>query len=272
MRPLCLGLHASTLAPRVTLLHTPGNSEVRGRIPAPFRKQGGSGTAMRDPNSPISRRVALAIRSAVDDRLGVAHWYQRGCDVEAYGARPKALADRVTCAGPASAPALPLSRRSSHLAARGLTAGIGQSRQRCILEGRVSGVLCSQALADGPVSDSASDVQTRSVSGIVHWWWGLYLAGTTIFGIGVGLAESHGSAGDSVEQILRLERGGFYIGLLGAVALWGLACSPPSSRGRYPKHMIGRRSEWRHFLEPRQVEPHLCVSHRGRGVTRTPCR
>lgn len=67
----------------------------------------------------------------------------------------------------------------------------------------------SHALADGPLNGPASDVQIRSVSASVHWWWGLYLAGSTIFGIGAGIAESHGSAGDSLEQILKLERVGF---------------------------------------------------------------
>jgi len=43
--------------------------------------------------------------AAVDGRLGVALWYELGCGVDAYGARLQALADRVTCAGPASTPA-----------------------------------------------------------------------------------------------------------------------------------------------------------------------
>jgi hypothetical protein len=68
-------------------------------------------------------------RAAVDDRLGLALWYELGCGVDAYCASPKALADRVTCAAPASAPALSLSRRSSHLAGRGLTAGKGKTGQ-----------------------------------------------------------------------------------------------------------------------------------------------
>jgi hypothetical protein len=61
------------------------------------------------------------------------------------------------------------------------------------------------------------DIAGQPVSPLVHWWWGLYLAGGPVFGIGVFLAESHGSAGDSLDQILRLERTGFYIGLVGAL-------------------------------------------------------
>jgi hypothetical protein len=77
----------------------------------------------------------------------------------------------------------------------------------------------SQAVDNAFSGGSPSDLQTQSVSGMVHWWWGLYLAGSAIFGVGIGLAESHGSAGDSVEQILKLERAGFYVGLVGAVGL-----------------------------------------------------
>ena len=43
---------------------TPGNSEVRGRIPAPFGKQGGSGTEMSDPQLAKSRPVASGRPSA----------------------------------------------------------------------------------------------------------------------------------------------------------------------------------------------------------------
>jgi len=35
--------------------------------------------------------------AAVDDRLGVALRYELGCSVDAYGARPKALADLHLC-------------------------------------------------------------------------------------------------------------------------------------------------------------------------------
>jgi hypothetical protein len=60
----------------------------------------------------LETRRVVGDPAAVDDRLGVALWYELGCGVDAYGARPNALADRVTCAGPASAPALPLSLRA----------------------------------------------------------------------------------------------------------------------------------------------------------------
>jgi hypothetical protein len=64
----------------------------------------------RDPQlANLETRRVVGDPAAVDDRLGVALWYELGCGVDAYGASPKALADRVTCAGPASAPALPLS-------------------------------------------------------------------------------------------------------------------------------------------------------------------
>jgi hypothetical protein len=62
LNPYRSGLHASTLAPRVTLLRTPGNSEVRGRTPAPFRKQGGSGTETRDPQ--LAKGMTAACQAA----------------------------------------------------------------------------------------------------------------------------------------------------------------------------------------------------------------
>jgi hypothetical protein len=45
--------------------------------------------------------------------------HELGCGVDADGAAAKTLADRITSAGPASGPALSLSRRSSHLAVDG---------------------------------------------------------------------------------------------------------------------------------------------------------
>jgi hypothetical protein len=69
----------------------------------------------------LRARGVSALLAQPGDRLVVALWHELGCGVDAHGASPKALADRVTCAGPASAPALPLALPSSHLAARRLT-------------------------------------------------------------------------------------------------------------------------------------------------------
>jgi len=66
--------------------------------------------AATDPHlANLETRRVVGDPAAVDDRLGVALWYELGCGVDAYGARPTALVDLISCAGPASAPALPLS-------------------------------------------------------------------------------------------------------------------------------------------------------------------
>jgi hypothetical protein len=44
----------------------------------------------------LEARCVVGDPAAVDDQLGVALWYELGCGVDAYGASPKALADRVT--------------------------------------------------------------------------------------------------------------------------------------------------------------------------------
>jgi len=70
----------------------------------------------------LMARGVSALLAQPGDRLIVALWHELGCGVDAHGASPKALAHRVTCAGPASAPALPLALRSSHLAVDGKAA------------------------------------------------------------------------------------------------------------------------------------------------------
>ena len=70
----------------------------------------------------LMARGVSALLAQPGDRLIVALWHELGCGVDAHGASPKALAHRVTCAGPASAPALPLALRSSHLPVDGKAA------------------------------------------------------------------------------------------------------------------------------------------------------
>jgi hypothetical protein len=77
----------------------------------------------------------------------------------------------------------------------------------------------SDSLATRPSGRLQGHQSTRPVSPVVHWWWGLYVAGGLIWAIGVALSRSSGSAGDTVVQVLRLERTGFYMSLVGAASL-----------------------------------------------------
>jgi hypothetical protein len=77
----------------------------------------------------------------------------------------------------------------------------------------------SDSLTSRPSGRFRTYQSTGQVSPVVHWWWALYLAGGAIWGIGVALARSRGSAGETVAQLLRTERTGFYISLAGAAAL-----------------------------------------------------
>jgi hypothetical protein len=69
------------------------HSTQKGPAPAPRESHG-------------ARRLSVA--RGAGDQLVVVVWHELGCGVDAHSASPKALAHRVTCAGPASAPALPL--------------------------------------------------------------------------------------------------------------------------------------------------------------------
>ena len=104
----------------------------------------GTKTATRTPSAPDTRARAnagvgpvvlsdvlianlrasgvSALLAQPGDRLIVALWHELGCGVDAHGASPTALAHRVTCARPASAPAVPLALPSSHLAVDGKAA------------------------------------------------------------------------------------------------------------------------------------------------------
>jgi hypothetical protein len=77
----------------------------------------------------------------------------------------------------------------------------------------------SDSLASRPSGRLQAYQPTGHVSPAVNWWWGLYLAGGVIWGIGVALARSRGSAGDSLLQVIKIERTGFYVSLAGAAAL-----------------------------------------------------
>ena len=70
-------------------------------------------------------------------------------------------------------------------------------------------------------SGSLDPLQSRSVSPLVHWWWALYLVGGLVFGIGHVVSDTHGSAGDSAQHVVTLERTGFYMSILGALTLIG---------------------------------------------------
>lgn len=69
-------------------------------------------------------------------------------------------------------------------------------------------------------ADAARDVR---VTPTLHWWWGLYIGGSICFALGVREAKSLGSSTDSFEHVLSIERGGFYLTLLGAAAMVGAA-------------------------------------------------
>lgn len=77
----------------------------------------------------------------------------------------------------------------------------------------------SDSLGSRPSGQLQAYQPTGYVSPVVNWWWGLYLAGGVIWGIGVALARSRGSAGDSLLQVIKIERTGFYVSLAGAAAL-----------------------------------------------------
>jgi hypothetical protein len=62
-------------------------------------------------------------------------------------------------------------------------------------------------------------VRPGSVSALVHWWWALYIGGGLVYGIGVLVADSRGSLGDSAQQILSNQRSGFYVAIVGVLAL-----------------------------------------------------
>jgi Domain of unknown function (DUF4328) len=65
---------------------------------------------------------------------------------------------------------------------------------------------------------ATGNVGARPVSSVVHWWWGLYLLGGAVFGVGTGLSRG-GTSGDSVVQILTLQRTGFWVAVVGAFML-----------------------------------------------------
>lgn len=69
-----------------------------------------------------------------------------------------------------------------------------------------------------PGSGDGGSLQDRPVTALLHWWWGLYLAGNVLLGVGVAEAKNRGSAFDTVEHVLSIEKAGFYISLLGAAA------------------------------------------------------
>jgi|SRR5579863_10061740 len=58
----------------------------------------------------------------------------------------------------------------------------------------------------------------RPVGSVVHWWWGLFLLGDLVFGAGIGLSRVL-MPGESVVQVLTLERTGFWIAVVGAFML-----------------------------------------------------
>ncbi len=52
----------------------------------------------------------------------------------------------------------------------------------------------------------------------MHWWWGLYLLGGAVFGVGTALSRG-GTSGDTVVQILTHQRTGFWVAVVGAFML-----------------------------------------------------
>lgn len=79
--------------------------------------------------------------------------------------------------------------------------------------------LAGDSLASRPLGRSQPNRSPRPVSPAVHWWWALYLAGGAIWALGVTLARSTGSPGQTLIQVIKLERTGFYVSLAGAAAL-----------------------------------------------------
>jgi len=68
-------------------------------------------------------------------------------------------------------------------------------------------------------SDNLAADQTRSVTSLLHWWWALYIIGNVIFAVGEVISSGSIARGDSLRHILSVERGGFYLAIIGALAL-----------------------------------------------------
>lgn len=51
---------------------------------------------------------------------------------------------------------------------------------------------------------------------LVNWWWGLYLAGGWVFGIGVFVSRNK-SSGDTAQQLLDAHKTGFWIAIVGCL-------------------------------------------------------
>ncbi len=63
------------------------------------------------------------------------------------------------------------------------------------------------------------ELSRRPVSNLLHWWWGLYWGATVPWLVGVLLSQKAYTVNDSLSHVLRVQRTGFSIALIG-VGVW----------------------------------------------------